>query len=280
VPLNRLRSSRLQPFFEEVRAIKVTLILMEWLDQLPIHTIECRYSTMAGQVIAAAAQSSWLMDATEAMANALGLESAFTTRLHALSRRVAHGLNAAFTDLAAETGLTRGQCLNLAEAGLHTPEALQSATEVVLRDLVPVDKIPAVRMWCKGRITGSLLEETDPNPPSAGLLLVVDDRRPNEIVLDGYTIPLQAKQYQLIRLLAATPGDCVAYETIYDELWGEAIVEQNQIHYQKRTLLQRVREYCPEWEERLIETRNKCGFVLALAPQAVSCLSRELTQSA
>jgi DNA-binding winged helix-turn-helix (wHTH) protein len=106
-------------------------------------------------------------------------------------------------------------------------------------------------------------------------LLVVDDRRPNEVHLDGRAIPLQAKQYQLIRLLAATPGDCVPYETIYTELWGDTIVEQNQIHYQKRTLLQRVRDFCPEWEDRLIETRNKCGFVLALEPDSVRYVRRE-----
>jgi DNA-binding winged helix-turn-helix (wHTH) protein len=113
-------------------------------------------------------------------------------------------------------------------------------------------------------------------PTEEAPILVVDDRRPNEIHLEGRAIPLQKKQYQLLRLLAESPGDCVPYDTIYTELWGDTIVEQNQIHYQKRTLLQRVREHCPEWEERLIETRNKCGFVLALSPESVRYVRREV----
>ena len=277
VPLNRIRASRLQPFFEEVRAIKVTLFLMDWLDQVPIYTIEDRYNTMAGQVLAAAAQTSWLLDATEAMATALGLEEAFSSRLGGLARRVGLGLGPALVDLASDTGLSRGHCLNLADAGLYDPDALLAASDAVLQRLVPLEKVPALRAWAATHrnvdaapvIVERMSEDDTP-------ILVVDERRPNEVRLEGRAIPLQKKQYQLLRLLAESPGDCVPYDTIYTELWGDTIVEQNQIHYQKRTLLQRVREHCPEWEERLIETRNKCGFVLALSPESVRYVRREV----
>ncbi len=277
VPLNRIRASRLQPFFEEVRAIKVTLFLFDWLAQMPTRTIEERYNTMAGQILAAAAQMSWLLDATESMTTALGLETAFASRLRDVSRRVAYGLDPTLVELARATGLTRGECLNLADAGLDDGGALRAVADSVLQRVVPLQKVAALRAWAATWVdtfpTETVDEEAAPDAP----LLVVDDRRPNEVHLEGRAIPLQAKQYQLIRLLAATPGDCVPYETIYAELWGDTIVEQNQIHYQKRTLLQRVRDFCPGWEDRLIETRNKCGFVLALSPASVRYVRREVT---
>lgn len=280
VLLNRIRASRLQPFFEEVRAIKVTLFLLDWLDQVPMHTIEERYNTMAGQVLAAAAQISWLLDATDAMSVALGLESAFTERLQGLAARVVVGLGPALAGLAAATGLTRGQCLGLADAGLSHAADLQRTSDATLSALVPGEYLPRIRAWAEAQCVEVALEGVASPAIAVPPLLLIDDRRPNEITLEGRPIPLQAKQYQLIRLLAAAPGDCVPYETIYDELWGETIVEQNQIHYQKRTLLQRVREFCPGWEERLIETRNKFGYVLALPPERVCYLRREVPAGA
>lgn len=278
VPLNRIRASRLQPFFEEVRAIKVTLFLLDWLGQAPTCTIEERFNTMAGQILAAAAQLSWLLDATQAIAAALGLEGDFSSRLERLARRVGLGLGPELVELACDTGLSRSQCLNLADAGIDEPNAMVEASDAVLQRLVPPEKVTALRTWAAARqatdiVAPILAEQMTEDVP----ILVVDDRRPNEVQLEGRAIPLQAKQYQLIRLLAATPGDCVPYDSIYTELWGDTIVEQNQIHYQKRTLLQRVRDYCPDWEERLIETRNKCGFVLALEPAAVRYVRREVT---
>jgi len=276
VPLNRIRASRLQPFFEEVRAIKVTLFLMDWLAEAPVCTIEERYNTMAGQILAAAAQLSWLLDATDAMTTALGLEMGSTSRLGILARRVALGLSPGRADLAVATGLSRSECLNLADAGLDEADAVLETSDAVLQRLVRGEKVAALRAWAVANRRADAVNVVSVGSADGGPVLVVDDRRPNEILLEGRAIPLQKKQYQLLRLLAECPGDCVPYETIYAELWGDTIVEQNQIHYQKRTLLQRVREHCPDWEERLIETRNKCGFVLALEPEAVRHVRREV----
>jgi len=41
------------------------------------------------------------------------------------------------------------------------------------------------------------------------------------------------------------------------------------MHYQKRTLLQRIREACPGREVGLIKTRSRYGYALTLAPEAV-----------
>ena len=72
VPLNRIRNCQLTPFFEEVRAIKIALFLRQWIDQRPVHELEREFETMSGQVLAAAHQISWLIDAAASIAGAMG----------------------------------------------------------------------------------------------------------------------------------------------------------------------------------------------------------------
>ena len=104
---------------------------------------------------------------------------------------------------------------------------------------------------------------------SATPVLIIDESRPGEIRMDDHVVALQPKQFELICLLAQTPGKCVGYETIYNVLWGDACVEQSQMHYQKRTLLQRIQEICPGREKGLIKTRSRFGYALELSTDAV-----------
>lgn len=71
-----------------------------------------------------------------------------------------------------------------------------------------------------------------------------------------------------MRVLAEHPGACVPYDTIYDAVWGEIIVEPNQMHFQKRNLVKRILEVDPGHAE-LIGTTPKRGFRLNLAPDQV-----------
>lgn len=281
VPLNQIRRCKLQPFFEEVRAIKVTLFLLEWLEMAPLYRIEEDYHTMAGQVLGAAAQIGWLADAAEAMATARGMGEAFAARLRTLAGELAHGLEESLLPLARGAGLTRSQCIALWEGGFHRPEVLAGTPLPVLEQWLPGEAARGVLAWARAQAplaeaAGAGQDGPGSTPPA----LVVDDRRPNEISVFGSGVMLQSKQYQLIRLLAASPGECVPYDTIYDALWGDAVVEQNQIHYQKRTLLQRIREACPGRERGLIETRSKCGYVLKLPVEAVLLAAREVPAGA
>lgn len=274
VPLNRLRRSRVQPFFEEIRAIKVTLILLDWLEGEPVQAIEERYHTMCGQVLAASAQIAWLADAASALARARGAGEGFAARLQALAERLASGLAVDLIPMARAADLSRAESLALYEEGLASPAAILEAGAATLERCVAPEKVGALRAWARKSIQEAAPPPAEADPAPEAPALVVDDRRPNEIRLFGQAVRLQRKQYALIRLLAGCPGECVPYDAIYQALWGETVVEQNQIHYQKRTLLQRIREACPGRERGLIETRSKCGFVLALAPEAVVLSAR------
>ncbi len=101
-----------------------------------------------------------------------------------------------------------------------------------------------------------------------GILLAIDARRPGEAWVEGMILKLPEKQYRLLCLLAKNVGCCVGYEEIYRELWGDIIVEDNQMAYQKCLLLHSLSKISPEWKTR-IRTVPKRGFILELLPSQI-----------
>lgn len=269
VPLAQLRAARLQPFFESVRATKVTLFLLDWLENVPVNTIESRYNTMQGQILAAAAQVSWLIDAMGAMALAEGDEGAFTDRLARLARRLPLGVAEEGVALLedGDLALNRRDIGELAAREWCSVDRLQGLPVAALAQCLDEAKAQRLHRWAQQHGEPPSVPASRSNSPHGQL--IIDEARPNEIALDETVVPLQRKQYELIRLLAQAPGECVRYETIYNALWKGVCVEQSQMHYQKRTLLQRIREACPGREVGLIKTRSRYGYALTLAPESV-----------
>ncbi|MBN2311252.1 MAG: DEAD/DEAH box helicase [Candidatus Hydrogenedentes bacterium] len=273
VPLNRIRNCTLMPFFEEVRAIKVALLLSDWIDEAGVYDLEEQFHTSLGQVIAAAEQIGWLIDAATAIASAFGAQTDFIERVAALAGRVAFGVRPDALPLACLRlpGLERAVVTALEARGLHTPQALAQAAPGLLTQWLAPAQAETLLAWARRNAAAAAGEA--PPPPAAGPpVLVVDDRHPGEIRLDGTPIPLQDKQYRLIRSLAAAPGECVPYDTIYTAVWGESIVEPNQMHFQKRRLIERIKAALPE-RARLITTVPKRGFVLNLPADRVELIA-------
>jgi DNA-binding winged helix-turn-helix (wHTH) protein len=274
VPLKRLCDSAAAPLFEEVRAMKIALFLRDWIEHAPLRDIEEDYHTMTGQVLGASEQIGWIIDAAATIAKSQGCSGPFIDRIHTLSERVQRGLRAEAVPLArlGEPGIPRSALAALVTSGLHTPEALADASAGALaRFNISPEQADQLKRWARRnlRTTRSGPDATPPPPPSGPEpILVVDDRHPGRVVLAGHDVPLQDKQYRLIRLLAQTPGECVPYETIYESLWGASVVEDNQMHFQKRKLIARIRENAPELED-VVKTVPKRGFVLDLEPDRV-----------
>lgn len=266
-PLNRLRSCRLTPFFDEVRAVKAALMLDEWLRETPLADIEEALETTAGQVLASAEQAAWLADAAAGLADALAAPQALVDRLDGLSARLARGVGDAALALARGVGapLDRAALLALGAAGLTTPEAVQAVSDEALGRLLNPAQAAALRKWAGAP------EAAAPEAVDGGPVLVVDDRRPGEIRIRGRVVPLQDKQYRLIRALAAAPGECVPYDRLYGEVWGDAVVEDNQMHFQKNMLLKRIAAAAGDWRG-VIRTVPRRGFVLELPAEQVRCL--------
>lgn len=277
-PLARLREQKAQIPFEEVRAIKAALLLHAWLEEAALPGIEENYNTMAGQIFAVADQLSWIIDATATLGAALGAHPAFVERLEELAARVRLGVSAGLLPLARLMGdeLPRAALLALQKDGLHTPAALAQASPAALRRHVGAAAAARLKAWAG--------EQPVPAPqPSAAItrlpLLLVDDARPQQITLEGHVIPLQEKQYRLIQLLAARPGQCVPYNAIYKALWPGVTVEDNQLHLQKAKLLHAIARACPH-HAKLITTVPKRGFLLNLAPADITLRAAKLSSAA
>ena len=271
VPLNRIRKGHLTPFFEEVRAIKIALLLRQWIDQQPVHDLEQEFETMSGQILAAAHQISWLTDATASIAEALGASEPFTERVRALSQRAQTGLweDALPLGHLNEPKLSRPAICALVGHGLHRTRALAAAPTEVLAQWISKKDARALISWAKKKVkTENKAAPHAEREATATPVLTVDDRVPGQILLDGAVVRLQEKQYLLIHALAEFPGECVPYDAIYDAVWGDAIVENNQMHFQKRKLLDRIKAATPHYAD-LVKTVPKRGFILNLAPAQV-----------
>jgi helicase len=271
VPLNRIRNCNLAPFFEEIRAIKAALFLAEWMNQAPLCELEERYQIMAGQILSAAEQVSWLIDATAAVAAAMGASADFIEKVRILSERVQRGLETPALPLAriGLPGLTRNAIAALMARGLHTPEALADLPAEALTRWIPSAEARRLKEWAQRRLEADRAELPAQPASQPEPVLIVDDKRPGEILLEGVRVRLPEKQYRLICVLAAAPGECVPYETIYQKLWGEVIVEPSQMYFQKRKLLDCIKEELPDRAE-LITTVPKRGFTLNLTTDEVS----------
>ncbi len=272
-PMNRLRNTRITPFYDEARAVKTALFLGEWLEETPLCAIEAEYEISAGQLLGAAEQLSWLADAAAALAEAREHGQEFVERLRDYADRLRFGVRAETLPVArAVPGLPRGALLEMAAARLITPEAIQEAAPAVFERWMDAAQARALKRWAAIEAHGP---ET---PPPVKPVLVIDMRRPGEIELDGVAIPLQEKQYRLLCTLAARPGVCASYADIYRAVWGDAVVEDNQMHYQKRMLINRLAKAGPAGA-KLISVKPKRGFILNLTPEQV-CLVKAADHAA
>lgn len=264
--LNRLRRSDIPPLFDEMKAVKVALILADWIDGVPIRDIEERRHTMSGQITAAAEQAAWLVNAARDIAATMGVPSACIDRFESLATRLAHGVPASGVPLARSgiPGLTRDHIITLAAHGITSLETLYKYPLGDLSKLVPKTVISEL-----GKRSQPAAENktSDHKPPQVEMLLA----HPGSVRINGRELSLPKKQYQLLTALARSPGRCVAYETIYQSLWGaDVIVQPSQMNQHKCKLLRRLAEINPGFAE-VIKTIPKHGLTLDLSERDV-CL--------
>ncbi len=265
-PLNRLLNAPAPPLFDEMKAVKVTLFLKRWIELVPVHQIEDEFSTMAGQIAAAAEQMNWLADAAVEMAKTCGHAEHLCEQIREVADRLRFGVTEQALELARPgiDGLDRTKIAALVAARCVTPESIATTAATKLASIVGERAARAL----KKRFPG-------PSPEAAtqddnrSLELVVDERRPGILFLGNKQVRLPERPYRLIRLLADRPQECVTYDEIYSELWGPDIfVENNQMHQHKSEILRRTRDALPEKYE-LIRTIPKRGFVLTVPAEKV-----------
>jgi len=270
-PLNRLLNAPAPPLFEEMKAIKVALFLKRWIELSPVHEIEEEFSTMAGQIAAAAEQMGWLADAAIEMAKTCGHAEHLCEQVRQVADRLRFGATEQALEIAGLRidGLNRAKIAGLAAARCATAESIAQTTATRLASIVGDRVARALKKRFPGPSADAVHDDSSP------LQLVVDDRRPGIVLLGNKQIRLPERPYRLIRLLADRPQECVTYDEIYNELWGPDIfVENNQMHQHKSEILRRTSDALPK-DYELIRTVPKRGFVLAVPAEKVSVVPLE-----
>jgi helicase len=275
-PINRLLNSPAPPLFDEMRAIKIALFLRRWMELVPVNEIEEEFSTMAGQIAAAAEYICWLADSAIEVAKTCGQTERLCEGMREMADRLRFGVTVQALELARlrVAGLDRARIAGLVAARFTTPESIAQASPEALSPIV-------------GERIATLLKESFGNLPSditknntCPFELLIDDRRPGRVVIRGSQVRLPERPYRLIRLLADKAQECVTYDEIYSALWGsDVFVENNQMHQHKSEILKRTRDLLPE-KHTLIKTIPKRGFVLDLPPEMVRVIRGKPTPAA
>jgi DNA-binding winged helix-turn-helix (wHTH) protein len=104
--------------------------------------------------------------------------------------------------------------------------------------------------------------------PFRHLVLLLDYREPGYILVDLKPVALQPLGWKFLLRLAEQPGVVVRYKELYDELWGETVVELNQLSFQKTHVLGAVAAVAPRRRDMIL-TFPKAGFMLDLSPREV-----------
>lgn len=110
--------------------------------------------------------------------------------------------------------------------------------------------------------------------PFRHLVLLLDYREPGHVLIDLKPAALRPLAWKLLMHLAGAAGSVVPYRDLYEELWGDTIVEMNQLSYQKNAILSAIAEVAPRRRD-LILTFPKIGFMLDLSPREVLILPGE-----
>lgn len=108
--------------------------------------------------------------------------------------------------------------------------------------------------------------------PFRHLVLMLDYREPGFVLVDLKPVALQPLGWRMLARLAEAPGSVMPYKQLYDELWGDTVVELNQLSFQKTAVLAAIAEAAPRRRD-LILTFPKVGFMLDLSPREVLIVS-------
>ena len=272
--LARLVRREAAPSFDEVRGIKLALVVDEWIQHSPLYEIEERFNTLSGQILSGTEHVAWLAQSAAAIAEAFGSRSSFVERVKTLALRVQCGVGEELLELARMRSprLDRTAMLALHADGLTNAEAISDVPLDFLAQHVSHEDAVALQQWAVNSHTPSSRSTGgEAAPPASPPTLLIDTRVPNEVWIDGVRVELQDKQFRLIQILAEAAGRCVPYDEIYDRIWGDAVVEPNQMSFQKSRLMERIRRAAPG-RKRLIRTISKRGFTLDLSPHEVRVL--------
>jgi len=144
--LGHLLNARMLPTAQEVRSVKLALLLSGWVKGEQLSGLESRYQCYAGTIKAQTEEVSWLADAAAEVAEVMGWPGA--KRLSELAECVQFGVDASGLALARAQlpGLGRDEIRALVAAGFDSVAALRDASLEVLSRYLSPQQIAGLQM--------------------------------------------------------------------------------------------------------------------------------------
>jgi len=257
-PLHKLLNEAAFLPYNQVRALKLAFLMLDWINTYPLMELEKEYALHSGQIRSACEAMSWILAAGCEVARAMELEDTLICSLEELASMVRYGAGGSMLEIARLMGpyYKRSTILNLHSSGIRSLEDLKS---------LPPEQAKALGL------PESVLEDMDfkPTPAQEGVLLIIDTNNPDFVLYKGMKIPLTNKQFRLLKVLAEKAGKCVSSDEIYAAMWENEIVEESQINYHKSLLIKRLSQHTGENTKDLITAIPGRGLRLNLPPSAV-----------
>jgi len=222
------------PTRDELAAIRISLVLRDYIAGLPIDELENKYQILHGAILRLAAETSRLLGSWSAIAAALNQPPRIITSLRSLAKKCA----------APKCGALPGS------AGV--PPAIQSLTSQSsnVQTALPDDAgLPA----------------SDPPAPQSNPAPLLEIRltSPGIILARGSEVRLTPLSFDLLAALAERPGEVVTRAALYHKLWADGGPEDQQLDDHRRRLIQKLKPQLGDCAHRVAEVVRGIGFRFA-----------------
>ena len=286
-----------RPSFEETRAIKRALLMLDWIHEEPLAEIESKYyNTWPGLIQRLGETAAWLCDSLIEICRHLNWPTASLSLWERLPRRLVFGVYEDALPLAEFLGrkASRSTVRNLVKAGLSTQKKLRSAGTATLTEIVGYDAagalvlrlgigeappvLPKTDTPDERRDEGSASRvESEAGDASADMVI-----RPRDMTarFKGVEVTLRPKAMKLLLLLAKRAPHFVHKEEIYESLWGASEPDcypyEKQIADHKAKLVKALLEAAERSDNvtgqevrELIDSRYGIGYRLCLSQKQI-----------
>ena len=214
--------------YDFTKAIKKTLLMVDWIAEVRTQDLESRYQAWAGAVRRIGEEYGWLVDALAGVARASGWPDTRSRALDVLADRLAYGVNPDALPVARlrARGVGRALVRRLIDAGFADREALRSGGRDALAGVLK-NKTATAALWTavegaaarpqlKVPATGGADRAADAESPQqqpAPVLLV--DLRSRSVTYRGHAIPtkppnnLRRQSVLALAVLASRAGEII-----------------------------------------------------------------------
>jgi helicase len=223
--------------YDATKAIKKTLMMADWIDEVRTQDLESHYHIWAGAVRRTGEELGWLVDGLAGVARASGWTDARSRELEVLAARLSFGVRADVLPLARlrARGVGRGLLRRLLDGGFADPDALRAAGRDAVAGVLK-HKAALTALWAAvegsvrvpgvvsgGQAAGSarLADAPSDDEPAPALIVDLTSLR---VTYRGHPIPtrpphhLQRPSVLALAALAGRPGKVVTMAELATEM--------------------------------------------------------------